>query len=148
MSQEQLSKHPIDYDSINKGDYIPPDVCESILRTKRDHKKYSLRLCNLAKHIEKELRIRSRPATVVTEKDGITILTDADASRYAVDWRDRRYRGMKKDLRRLAQVDVNNIPEAERKKHDGELLLTGRMVQMLKSCRKGLPQPEAHKRIG
>lgn len=142
------TKHPIDYDALKKGDYIAPEVCESILRASRDHKRYSLKLAALAHHIEKELKIRNKPATVACRKEGISILTDSEAARHCVRWRDQRVRGMRKDLRRLVSVDVSQLSECEQKDHDKELLVTGRMVQMIRTARKALPQAEPHKRIG
>jgi hypothetical protein len=144
---QPTSKHPIDYDALQKGDYITPDVCEAILKLTRDTKRYPLRLTSLAQHIERELRIRGRPATVACRKDGISILTDSEAARHSVKWREQRVRGIRRDLRRLVNVDVNHLSDCEKQDHDRELLVTGRMVQMIRTARKSLPAPEPHKRI-
>lgn len=139
------SKHPVDYDSLHKGDYIPPEVTQSIIRVNREDKMFSLRLTALAEHIEKELIIRNKHATCVCEHDGIRLLTDSEAAIYLRGVREQSINRMRRTLRRMVRVDTGALTECERQSHDKELLTTGRMVQMIRRARREIPALESHK---
>lgn len=139
-------RHPIDFDGIQKGSYIPADELEDILGLDADSATFNLVVLEFSRQIADELEIRGRPATVIIEDRGIRVLTDAESSSYNA----RRFVLAQRQMfeahsRSQRTVELRALTPEQQKDHVRRLEIQGRYLQGLVGVRKQL-QIEAHKR--
>ena len=106
IDDEGVHLYPLDIKALEKGDYIPPEMCEERTKCKdRNHKNYSLELEAFKERIDLELMRLGRNWTLRCRKDGIAILIDAEASEHNEASFDALKRGLL--LRRSAPIGNN-----------------------------------------
>lgn len=148
-----VTRSPIDYDSLNKGDVIPASRIAEITKTSPDSKKYPLQLLRLKNRIERELAERGHVWTLATINGDLKILTDAEASTYNYVESSHARRKERRCFVRQGSVDTSQLPSDQRREHDRRLEIQGRYIQAQASVRQqirlkpaernvpGLPQP-------
>jgi hypothetical protein len=126
---DTATRFPFDYDLLVKGTNIPADECEHVLGISRDSAKYSLAMMNLIEVVQKELTAREMNVTVVSQKCGIRVLTDEEASTYNAQ---QCHIALARQIRafgRLRQVDSSEFDDTNKMQHDRHLLVIGRTIQ-------------------
>jgi hypothetical protein len=122
--------------TFEKGQYLQPEWCEAQIGLKRDNLKYSLALMALGKKIEKWLWKNGQRWTVATEDFGIKVLSDADASVYNNSRLLHHFGGMLDRHDHAINVDVTQLEEDARAKHDRQLSVNGAMLSAAITARK------------
>jgi len=139
------NEHPIDFDSLQKGDVIPVERLEKITRTKHGTSEYQLAVLDLSKQIEKEKYLRGTPVFVVQQNSALRLLTDKEA----VPYQQGRYNvGLRAAMRNFTKgqfINRSNLNDKEQKILDRNLYVQGRLLQALTSEREKLVL-EGHKR--
>lgn len=134
MSESEL--WPVDYDTLEKGDNISPEKCESILKIKRDDKHYGIELLKLKLTIETAMLERQKPVVVRAVNDGLRVMLDNEASEYVA----RRFlsheRGLVRDHLRGGRVDVSKLSDDERKRHERNTQTQAFKLQALQQARR------------
>ncbi len=139
-------RYPFDYDTLDKGSFIPPERIESLIGLRRDHAQYSLRVLRLCERITEELAAREKRVTVVGDNHGIRILTDMEASEYNNRAADIAYGKMARSLARLRAVDPTEFDGDLKRLHERRLLVVGHMLRGARQGRKEALRLEAHER--
>lgn len=141
-----VERWPMDYDELRKGDIIPAERVERIVGIKQSAgQAYQLALLSLTSQIAQELGDRGRNWTLKTERGGIHILTDAEASTYNHREAKKARRAMLRRHQLNLSVDVGALNEDQRKQHDRIIEIDGKYVQAMFATRKEL-QLQAHRR--
>lgn len=137
----------IDYGTLEKGDVLSVQHCESVIGVSRElnPQAYSLSLMGLVEQVERDLHAEYKRYTVATRKGQIVVLTDAEASEY----NDHGFEsGLKKSRRahfRMQQVDVTNLDKGQKAGHDANLVKQAVVLSAARDARKKLT-PAAAKR--
>ena len=131
-------KYPFDFDSLNKGDYIPPERIEDIVKLPRTHQYYSLKLLALREQIEMELESRGRPVNVKSEKGGLRILTDEEARPYAEGLFNQAARALRRSHVRSCIIDTANLNEEDKKRLERTILNQASKLLAMKKARPNL----------
>jgi len=141
-----VTKYPIDYDTLKKGDYITPEQVQDILGKDRESKNYGLHILRLKQIIEDKMEERGTPVTAKVQLDGIHILMDNEASEY----RDNAFDvGLRKSSRAhagLLNVDIRNLTEMEKAVHENAAYVNGKTLQAAMAGRKEAHKALPHKR--
>lgn len=133
-----VMKHPIDYDSLRKGDVIPASQIEKITGTKVDHKNYAFRLLRLKERVERELADRGKIWTLSCTNGDLKILTDSEAATYNYVESSHARRKERRCFIRKGAVDVTQLPEDQRPQHERELEIQGKYIQAQNAVRQQL----------
>jgi hypothetical protein len=135
---QNVTRHPIDYDLLNKGDVIPVNRVEEIVGVKRAAKEYAFRLLRLKGRIEHELAERGKVWTLSTDHGDLRILTDSEASTYNEVESAHARRKERRCFARQAAVDVSKLSEDERPAHERRVYVQGKYIQAAASVRQSL----------
>lgn len=122
--------------SFEKGQYLTPEWCEEQIGIKRDSLKYALALMGLGKKIEKWLWKQGMRWTVATEANGIKVLTDEAASVYNGSRLLHHFAGMLDRHEHAINVDVTQLNQEAKAKHDRMLSVNGAMLSAAITARK------------
>lgn len=127
------SPYPMDFGSLRRGDYLPPERVEAIVDARRTAPDYRLRLLDLRAMVEIHFRSIGDLATVITDQEGLRILTHEEQSRHAPKRARRHMRGMGKAAQEFAGVDVAQLSVEQRQIHDeAQRRHSWRLQQMMK----------------
>lgn len=149
------ARYPMDYDALNKGDVLPAELLERLLRARRGTEVYRLGLLGLRDQVVRECGLRGRHFTVVVRRDQLCVLTDEEAAEYNARAFHHGVRRSKRSLRRLVQVDAAALTAEQRREHERNVLVCGKMLQSALNERRlltarphvrttpGLPAPAA-----
>lgn len=140
--EHDAKRWPFDFHAIYKGDTITPDQCERIIGMSREQKRYALKLVKLAEILEKGLRRIGRKCTVRCLRDGIRVLTDAEAAEHNDAMVHQHLRGARRSVRRQSDVDTSNLSDGQRKQHEKALIRNGMMLQAARLRRIELANEE------
>lgn len=133
------SPYPMDFGTLKRGDYLPPERVEVIVGMRRTAPDYRLELLALCQSAELHFRSIGDIATVVTDQDGMRILTHEEQSRNAPKRARRHTRGMVKAAQEFAGVDVAQLSAEQRQIHDeAQRRHSWRLQQMMKPKPKDL----------
>jgi len=135
-----VTRFPVDYDALAKGDVIPAKELSRIVGEPMRSYEYQYKITALTKEIETELWSRGKPWTVRIRNGDIVILTDAEASDYNAERVDKMRRGIYRSHRRMMAVDVAQLTTEERALHDRNAVRSGMVVAALLATRRA-PQP-------
>ena len=133
IDDEGVHLYPLDIKALEKGDYIPPEMCEE--RTKcrdRNSKAYGLELESFKERIDLELTRLGRNWTLRCRKDGIAILTDAEASEHNETAFDALKRGMRRRARKNLGVDPSLLPNERRQPHEHAVISQAMQLSAMK----------------
>lgn len=146
IDDEGVHLYPLDIKALDKGDYIPPEMCEE--RTKcrdRNSKAYGLELESFKERIDLELTRLGRNWTLRCRKDGIAILTDAEASEHNESAFDALKRGLRRRAAKNVGVDVSLLPDERRRPHEHTVISQAMQLSAMKRAAREASLP-AHKR--
>ncbi len=129
---------PLDFASLRRGDYLPPETVETAVLAQRSDPTYRIRTLALRDEIRMHFQRAGDIATVVFERDGLRILTHQEQADYAPA---REARGMRQILTARIEggaVDLAQLGDEQRQRHERWLLRNSwRAQQLLKP-----PPPE------
>lgn len=113
-----VSKYPLDFDSLNKGDVVENGVIENFSGARNGTSKFGIAKMVLAKKIEDHLERRGMIVTVKSIRQGLHILTDIEASEYNADSTKQAIRRMGRCLARISGVDRSEFSIDQNLRHD------------------------------
>ena len=133
IDDEGVHLYPLDIKALEKGDYIPPEMCEERTKCKnRNSKAYGLELESFKERIDLELTRIGRNWTLRCRKDGIAILTDAEASEHNEAAFDALKRGLRRRARKNLGVDLSLLPEERRRPHEHAVISQAMQLAAMK----------------
>lgn len=138
LNELEIRYFPLDFDALKKGDTIPPDRLEQLTGCERGTSKYQLAVLTLRERIVKECHERGREFTVAIIKGALRILTDSEASLYNARAFKGKFRGAGRALKRAARVDTSNLDDGQKKEHERNLIVFGKMLQAARSARAAI----------
>jgi hypothetical protein len=153
MTVKFHDRYPVDFDVLERGDSIAIEQLESILRTKKTDRLFSLRACGLGKLIERTLAQRGKVVTCRVKNGALLVCDDEDMSEYN---RKRHRKALRKVVRshvQTAAVDVSRLSDEQRAMHERDVCNQAKYVAALAATRKeirlaaakrvtpGLPKP-------
>jgi len=142
MTVVNANIHPIDTEVLEKGDYITPEQIEDILGVSRNDKQYPFKLM----YLQKKIMMDRQDIYAKAEKDGLRILTDAEWTNYEGGLFTNALRAMARSVRRIAAVDVRELTEDERTKHDRRQIVMAQTLQGAHSSRREAMKSLPHER--
>jgi hypothetical protein len=131
-------KYPFDFDSLQKGEFIPPEKIEAIVKLPRDHQYYSLKVLALREQIETELDARGRPVNVKSEKGGLRILTDEEARPYAEGLFNQAARALRRSHLRSCIIDTTNLSDEDKKRLERTIISQGAKLAAMRKAGRNL----------
>ena len=143
---EHSSKYPLDVSQLEKGDYIPPEMCEEIVNVKRDCREYPMAVLKLKNEILLLCEAENKIFSARVYKDGVKIHEDGEASVYhssAMTNAKKKHRRNLNDM--VRRVDRMNLDVAQLQTHDRCIMLeTQRALAGTKAVRNQIvaEQPE------
>jgi len=144
-TMDEVTSYPIDFDALEKGSYIQPEVLEHVFQVKRDMAAYSLKLVAMRDEIMRQLSARGLDVVAKQHNSGIKILEDAEASAYTYQSAQLGVMKYHRNLVRAQSVDRSQLDDKEKELHDGRLFVMGRVYQAAfkakKEARKLLSAP-------
>ena len=153
LNEQDIQYFPLDFDALQKGDNITPDRLEKLTERKRGTDGYNLAVLALRERIVRECRDRGKHFTVAVVKGTLRILTYEEAAVYNVRTFRAGFRRSGKSLRRLAKVNTAALTDPQKKDHERNMIVFGKMLQAARSARAaiaaepykrttpGLPEP-------
>jgi hypothetical protein len=142
----QTQFHPLDYETLKKGDYITPEQAQEITGKKMNDPKFPLALLNLKERIRREMQAQRRPITAKVEQLGIRILSDPEASNYNDKQASSALRKLGRSVKRLLQVDQRNLDDGETKVHERRIVTWSKTYQAAKASRRESLKLPVHER--
>jgi len=142
MSELPAVRWPVDYDCLQRGVYLPPEVIEKATLTSRhDVKAYALASLRFRTQIIDFFReVRRDFVVVVSQGDGLRILDHAEQADYAPKRESHGIRQIRRAHAEGTAVDVLKLTEAQRERHDRWLSRnTFRLQQLAKQPPLALP---------
>lgn len=124
---------PLDFDTLKRGDYLPAEVVEQAVLASRTDPDYRVRTLVLRDEIRRHFREhRADIVTVVSEKDGLRILTHREQADHAP----------RRERRAISQimvaqvegraVDVAQLQDEQRERHERWLHRNSFRIQQLR----------------
>ena len=153
LNETDIQYYPLDFDALQKGDVITIDRLEAITGKRRGTQEYQLAVLGLRERIISECKDRDKFFTVAIVKGNLRILKDDEAAIYNSRTFKMGMKRSRKSLSRLAKVDVGNLDDLQKKSHERNLIVFGKMLQAARSAQKsitaaphqrtlpGLPEP-------
>lgn len=139
-----ISKYPIDFDAVRKGDEFPPEELEDIFGKKPGTDEFRFAVLGLQSLIQERTGFTVKGMS----SGGLRVLTDAEAAEHNQRIFAQNLRGMVARHALNCQVDVDNLSSDQKLKHDRNLLSQSRYVSALAHTTKqltieGSKKPEA-----
>lgn len=129
---------PLDFEALKRGDYLTPEIVEGAVQCSRFDKNYRLEVLRLRAMIQDSFVSRGDLVTVVSERDGLRILTHSEQADYAPEREARSVRQMMLAKAEGAAVDLKQLSDEQRQRHERWMLRASwRLQQALKP-----PPPE------
>lgn len=126
----------IDVASLEKGDWISPEIIEAQTGETVGTTAFQFAALKLKGEIEAALKAVGRPATLKQEGAGIRLLSDSEAAVYNEVRGERACAQLAKAHRRNLAVDETNLPSGERQTHYRVLDRQSRYLQALRNVRR------------
>lgn len=141
-----VGEYPFDTDHLRKGSVVSREVVAEAYGVKVDDRDYWKAHMRALAYVERRLRERGEPATVVTRDGGIAVLTDDEASIYNASRFEGRVDGMRRDHGRMQEVDRGAVAPARVAAHDVALVGMGRQLGAVVRARRELVPPKPTQR--
>lgn len=138
--------YPMDFDSIQKGDYIPPDTVERITGVEQMHRDYGLAVMKLQERIERECADRGYAVVTKQAKGGIAILTDEEAVTYCDRAFILKMGGMRTAHGKMLGIDRTSLSETATKQLDRSVHVNGWTLKAMWAGRREAFKALPHKR--
>ena len=116
---------PVDYDSLKKGDSIPPRVVCEYFKTSQSSRHYSLFAMRLGEMIERELEARGLHVLTCTKNDFVHILTDEEAAESVEVNFNRCFSRARKIHAKARTIDRAQLDAAQNARLDRALMIQG-----------------------
>jgi len=131
---------PLDFNLLRRGDYLTPEQVEDATLTTRSSVDYRVAMLQLRDQILAHFLGLGDVVTVVTEKDGLRILTHAEQAEYAPTREQRAVRQLLISHAEGKAVDVSQLTDEQRERHNRWLLRNAwRLQQAMKPRPPELP---------
>lgn len=141
----ETKRFPLDFDALDKGSVVGPDVIREAYGIPPTSHLYSGKQVELAIRIERELKARGKRVTCRCDHFDILVLDDPGASRHNRRLFRKGVKRLHRAFRKLAEVDRGNLDEGQRKDHDRALVVNGAMLAGINEARREI-QAIAYKR--
>jgi hypothetical protein len=139
-----MAKFTIDFDSLKKGDELSTERLEEMLGKKANTDEFRFAVMSVQSLIQER--------TGYTVKCGsdcaLRILTDAEASEHNQKLFQQNLRAIANRHALNCQVDVDNLSEDQRKKHDRALMVQSRYVGAIVQTTRNLAAVPKRKMLG
>jgi len=133
---DEATSYPIDFDALEKGSYIQPEVLEHVFQVKRDMSAYSLKMMTMCNEIMRQLSDRGLEVVAKQHKSGIKILNDVEASAHTYQEAQLAMLKYRRNLTRALAVDRSQLDDKSQTIHDGRLLVMSRVYQAAAGAKK------------
>ena len=130
------SKHPFDFDLLNKGDVIPAEQVESLTGLKREESQFNIELMGLQQRIQDELLIRGKPVVVRCDKGSLRILTDEEAVDYTQKLFEQRRRQLGRAHGYAMRIEVSNLGDDMRISHERNIVVQGAQLAAMRDAKR------------
>lgn len=133
------TKYPLDFSALEKGQLVLQEDIERITGVSKSEnpEDYQLEVLNLTQRIMKETAELGLFMTAKGDKGAIRILTDEEAVEYHASQCES---GRKKSIRNMARmqinVDVRNLSEDSKARHERNLVKEGIYLSMVNKARE------------
>lgn len=138
MTAQTPDRFPLDFDSLKRGDYLPPEAVESAVLAKRLDPNYRIYALGLRDKIREHFASHGDIVTVVFERDGLRILTHSEQADYAPQREGRAIRQIITAQCEGRAVDLAQLGDEQRTRHEGWLSRNSWRMQQLRKP----PPPE------
>lgn len=142
---DEVNRWPIDFESLNKGDSIPPEKLEEITGCNRGTTDYQFAVLALQQRIMDELEDRGKPATVAFKRNVLRVLTDSEALEHNAKSYSSHIKGLRRDFGRMMNIETANLSDREKVRYEREIEIEGKVLQSIDKTRKQF-RISAHKR--
>lgn len=141
MSALLTDKYPIDFEAIFKGQLITVEELQKITGKKPGTDEYQFALLSLQSAIQNKTSCTVK----IQNKFELLVLTDEEASRHNHKLFLQNVRGMRSRFDLNAAVDVGELSDEQRAKHERNLVVQSLYIQAITTTAKQIAV-EAHKR--
>jgi hypothetical protein len=133
-----LSRFPLDFDKLQRGGFLTPEQVEAATLKQRTDPQFWAASLQLRSLILAHFRGRGDLVTVISEGDGLRILTHSEQAEYAPMREERAVRQLVLSHAEGKAVDVAQLSDEQRQRHERWMLRNAfRVQQALKK-----PPPE------
>lgn len=133
-----LSRFPLDFDKLQRGDFLTPEQVEAATLKPRTDPQFWAASLQLRSLILAHFRGRGDLVTIISEGDGLRILTHSEQAEYAPMREERAVRQLVLSHAEGKAVDVAQLSDEQRQRHERWMLRNAfRVQQALKK-----PPPE------
>lgn len=125
--------YPLDFDALNRGDLIPAERIEGIFNITRYQEAFRFKSMHLAAQIEAHfLAVRADVLLVKHEGDDLRLLTHQQQAAEAQRRASAHISGFGRAIVKAAGVDVAQLTDEERERHDRFLHVSTFRLQQLR----------------
>lgn len=118
MEQKKVSRYPLDYETLKKGDVITVKQIEEIVHKRRYDADFWSATLSLAQEIETRLRDLNRVWVVRHRKGNLVILDDTSASTFLEhDTKRLMFSKLKKRFHQMTHVETEALEPGRREEH-------------------------------
>jgi hypothetical protein len=132
----KAGKHPLDFDTLDKGSVIPVEQIEKLTKTKRDEAAFSMELMALQKRVHDELSERGRKVVVCQDHGSLRILTDADAVDYTARLFSQRRGQLFRAHSYAMSIEVANLDDGQKACHERNVLVQGAQLSAMREAKR------------
>ncbi len=122
-------RFPLDFDKLQRGDFLTPEQVEAATLKRRTDPQFWAASLQLRSLILASFRARGDFVTVVSEGDGLRILTHAEQAEYAPQREERAVRQLVLSHAEGRAVDVLKLSDEQRHRHERWMLRNAFRVQ-------------------
>jgi len=126
---EEAARFPLDFDKLQRGDYLTPEQVEAATLKPRTDPQFWAAALQLRSMILAHFRARGDLVTVISEGDGLRILTHAEQAEYAPQREERAVRQLVLSHAEGKAVDVAQLSDDQRQRHERWMLRNAFRVQ-------------------
>lgn len=124
------SRFPLDFDALQRGDFLAPEVVEAATLCKRTDSGYWAKLLRLRQEVRDHFQgKRGDLVTIVQEGDGLRILTHPEQAEYAPKREERAVQQLLISQAEGAAVDLAQLNTEQRQRHERWMLRNAFRVQ-------------------
>lgn len=126
----KTTRFPLDFDVLQKGDVIGPDVLEEITQEKAGTDAYKLKVLGLRFQVEQHMEQRGCDVYVVGyHGDSVRILLDAEGDKHTTGVVVSSIRKMARFIQKQIRIDVSEFSEQQLHHHDRMVEVNGKTLQ-------------------
>lgn len=111
-------RFPLDFEQLKRGDYLNPELVEAAAQCSRFDKAFRLKVLRLREMIRAHFLAKGDLVTVVSERDGLRILTHSEQADYAPEREERAISQMLLARAEGIAVDLQQLSDEQRQRHE------------------------------